>query len=165
MKPCIITFAKHTCCVLQILNECDLVFLYLYYRVYYLYTILIPTSIIINPPFETLDLSQKSLIPYVPSLIGSREEREAVERAMSFGSKKVDLEKLYESGVRDCVFKYEGDCHGNGDIDVKVTVINNSTETRTIKLKIKSAAMYYTGTVGENLTTSEETIKLDPGQG
>ena len=54
----------------------------------------------------------------------------------------------------------------NGDIELKFGARNKSTtENRTVRVRIRSAAVYYTGVVGEQLTSKQEELTLTAEEG
>ena len=92
--------------------------------------------------------------------IGSREEREAVEFANKFSTRKeYDIYRADEEDVR---FRFEvvDDISMGDNFEVKVVAENTSEFFRTAKVNITSIMAFYTGITAKPLKQKKETLRL-----
>ena len=89
-----------------------------------------------------------------------------MEKAVTFGSRRTDFRSLYDDTPSDVMFTFDGRSAANGDIELVLTMRNSSDlETRTVNVKVISAAVYYTGVMGEQLSVIQECDVLPPTKG
>lgn len=93
------------------------------------------------------------------SVSGSQKEREAVEFANKFSTRReYDIYKA----DRDVNFTLEvvDDISMGDSFDVKVVMKNTSNDLRTVKVNISSIMAFYTGIQAKPLKGKKETVQL-----
>lgn len=92
--------------------------------------------------------------------IGSREEREAVEFANKFSTRKeYDIYRADKEDVRFRLEVVDGVSMGD-NFEVKVVAANTSEFFRTAKVNITSIMAFYTGITAKPLKQKKETLRL-----
>ena len=96
---------------------------------------------------------------------GSQKEREAVEFAYKFSTRKEY--DIYKADREDVHFSLEvvDDIAMGDSFDVKVVAQNRSTDDRTVKVNISSIMAFYTGIQAKPLKGKKETLHLGDGEG
>ena len=97
-------------------------------------------------------------------LLGSKEERDVLEKVSQFSSRADKLAAFYASDhTYDVAFSYNGTVAKNGDISMVVRAKNESRETRHVKVNMYGKARYYNGVVGDELAEFHDDVTLYPG--
>lgn len=96
---------------------------------------------------------------------GTEEERIAVETACRYGSKAA----AYSSSVaEDVSLKVSMDGKGptmGQDADLSITMVNSSSEHRTVVLHSQVSVMYYTGVHKAIIGRDRTDVKIQPNEG
>ena len=97
--------------------------------------------------------------------IGSWEEREAVEFANKFSTRKEY--DIYKADKEDVTFQLEvvDDILMGDGFEVKVVAANTSDFFRTVRLNITSVMAFYTGITAKPLKQKKETLRLESKSG
>lgn len=95
---------------------------------------------------------------------GSHKEREAVEFAYKFSTRKEY--EIYQADREDVTFSFEvvDDIAMGDSFEVKVKAANNSHHLRTVRVNISSIMAFYTGIVAKNLKQERETLRLEASE-
>lgn len=94
------------------------------------------------------------------SVSGSQKEREAVEFANKFSTRREY--DIYKADREDVNFTLEvvDDISMGDSFDVKVVMKNTSNDVRTVKVNISSIMAFYTGIQAKPLKGKKETVQL-----
>ena len=98
-------------------------------------------------------------------MVGSAEERKAVEFAYKFSTRR-DYD-IYKAEREDVEFSLEvlDDVAMGDSFDVSVVVHNRSNDQRTVKVNITSVMAFYTGIPAKPLKREMKTLDIDPRAG
>lgn len=99
------------------------------------------------------------------STTGSHKEREAVEFAYKFSTRKEY--DIYQADREDVQFSLEvvDDVAMGDSFDVKVVAQNRSDDKQTVKVNITSVMAFYTGIPAKPLKGKKETLHLGAREG
>ena len=97
--------------------------------------------------------------------LGSKEQREVVEFAHTFSTRKEY--DIYEAGSKDVTLSLEvkDDIAIGDSFDVKIVARNTSNEWRTVTINISAIVSFYTGISAKPLKQKKETLRLQGKSG
>ncbi|KAM4809138.1 protein-glutamine gamma-glutamyltransferase K [Rhinophrynus dorsalis] len=96
---------------------------------------------------------------------GSAEERNAVHTAAKYGNKTIAEVDITESDDVSLSIESQDGVIMGSDINVRVTLQNNSGSRRSVSLSMAVAVMFYNGVCKESFKTENREVSLNPGEG